>query len=569
MERKRVLRAILLATAMALIAETAQAYEGDCFFMIAWDGVRYDQLDSYTAPFLLNVVAPEGIWLPNTYNAWHTWTSPGHTNFFTGNPSFHPNTGITWKLSHYYPSLMEAYLKEHNLTGDDTTWAWVFGNGANDSDWGSSRHASYNDLFKASHGFTFGQQDGVLWETMMQPTLEAYHPAIVWVDFHEVDYWGHLIEGPEDSLEYREAIRRADSLLAIIFQYIDTSSVYAGKTNVLITTDHGRHTSGILTGLRDHGCDCDGCRLVFGCLWGPDFKEDLVDHSYHYQTDIAYVVAHVMGLRAPHARTRTLASGWFSSYVPEDPWPYDPSGGERISTSGLPCSSPDVSCATDGTVHTVWCENQREVIYRGKHTTWRDPIVLARAAEDELLREPRISCYGNVVGALWQRYRTNDLGFHCWYLEMSASLDGGVHWSYPFTNILEDSGILTSDLVLGQDNTSVYGLVGGVYTAFGGSRDSIGVVNIVKVYDPNIWSEVAKYTAETYQANYLNLERFGPLCVAVCQAYDTLDRNSEILATWSNDDGENWEPNWIPITFDTGGSPYMHQHFPSGLLTFD
>jgi hypothetical protein len=558
-----------VALALWLIACTALAYQGEYFFMIAWDGVRYDQLDSYTAPHLLGEIKDHGVWLPHLYNAWHTWTSPGHPNFHTGNPNFHPNTGRFWKLSHYYPSLMETYLKEPDLVDEDTTWAWVFGNCPNDSDWGRSRHPGYNDTYVASRKFKFAKSDGKLFDEVILPTLETYHPGIFWVDFHEVDYRGHRIQTPEDSLKYRDAIRRADSLLALIIQYIDTSSVYSGKTNVFITTDHGRHSEGILTGLKDHGCDCDGCRHVFGCLWGPDFKDGLVDSSYYYQTDIAHVIGHVMGLRAPHTRTRTLVDNWIDGYKGMRPWRYKPAGSIRVSQSGLPCSSPDVVRSHYDEVHTIWSENQRQIIYRRRDTEWRDPVVMTTAADDELLREPRISCYGDDVTAIWQRYRTNNHGFYSWYVETTSSTDGGQTWSEIVTDAFGDAAVMTSDVVVGKNGASTYTVVGGVYTAFEGSRDSVGVVSIRRSQTPGTWSEKGRYPENTtYQANYINLDCFGSVCIAVCQAFDRPDQNSEIIATWSQDNGITWRKSWLSVTRDGGGSHYMHQYYPSGLVAF-
>jgi hypothetical protein len=554
-----------------LIASSVLAYEGENFFMIAWDGVRYDQLDSYTAPHLLGEISEAGIWLPNLYNPWHTWTSPGHANYHTGNPNFHPNTGRFWKLSHYYPSVMEAYLKEHGLSGDDTTMTWVYGNTPNDIDWGRSRHVAYNDEYVSSRKYAFGKPDVYLLDNVILPTLETYHPAIFYVDFHEVDFLGHRIDSPGDSLAYRDAIRRVDSLTAIIFQYIDTSSVYAGKTNVLIATDHGRHTSGIGTGLKDHGCDCDGCRHVFGCLWGPDFKDNLVDYSYYYQTDIARMVSHIMGLRAPHTRTRTIIDGWLANYTPEDPWSYNPSGGTNISEAQQPCSSPDVDRSDDGQVHTIWCENQRQILYRTKDGDWQGPVVLATAGANELVREPRIACYDNMVTATWHRYRPNNSGFYSWYLEASYSNNGGYSWASPVASAFKEASVLTGDVIMGKEGETVYSLIGGVYSAFEGSRDSIGVVSMRQSAfpKPKVWREQGRYPENTtYQANYLNLERFGSMCVAVCQAYDRVSQNSEIIATWSTDNGVTWRDSWMSVTRDGGGSHYQHQYFPSGLVVF-
>jgi hypothetical protein len=551
------------------VAGSALAYEGDCFFGIAWEGVRYDQLDLYTAPHLLSEIKRDGVWLANMYNAWHTWTSPSHPNYFTGNANLYPNTGTTWKLPHYYPSVMESFLKEHGLSGEDSIWVWIFGNSTSGCEWGRSRHPDYNDTYIVPNRYLSSRPDYELWDTEILPVLETYHPAMIWVDFHEVDYRGHRIKTPADSLEYREAIRRVDSLTAIIFEYIDTSSVYSGRTNVLLTTSHGRHSEGIGTGIRDHGCDCDGCRHVFGCLWGPDFKENLVDDAPCYQTDIGYAMAHVMGLSAPHTRTRTLVEDWLIQPEVQNPSPFSLQGEVRISESGLPCSSPDVARSPGGKVHTVWCENQREIVYRCKDDGWRDPVVLASTLEDELFREPRISHYGSVVACSWQRYWTNNHGFHSWYLEMVASVDGGMNWTPIIAEGFEDEAIITGDLVLGRDEESIYCLVAGVFTAHEGNRDSIGSLKILKFYGPDDWRVSAGYDNIVYQANYINMERFGSLCVAVCQAYDRVDQNSEIIATWSANDGDDWRSHWAPVIRDDGGSPYMHQRFPSGLVIFN
>ncbi|KPJ49528.1 MAG: hypothetical protein AMJ41_02820 [candidate division Zixibacteria bacterium DG_27] len=419
---------------MVLLGLTvASGYQGEYLFMINWDGMRYDALERGTPEHLLNDIIPEGILFEDLCNAWNTITSPGHPNIHTGNPCIYPNTGgeeckgfgpeknygDRWHLSHYYPSLMETYVKERGSGPADSVLAWVFGNNHNDRNWGHSQHPDYHDAtpytsIHAARRIIPKIYDAELWDSM-RVILDTYEPDVFYVDFHNVDTYGHTIPDSGEAAYYR-SIQRVDSITyEILYDYIPNHPKYAGKTNVLIVSDHGRHTDEVNNGLVGHGCDCDGCRHVVGVLWGPDFESGVTVEERVYQTEFAHTFAHMLGLLAPHARTSRIRTDWLLYPEYEHWWPQS-GGGEPVSDDEVTSSSPAIAIGDNGRVHMTWCQDHREIRYRYKRRGYWSPIqTLATANPGELLKTPRIAAKDDIVVVCWERFEVRYRGFQSWY----------------------------------------------------------------------------------------------------------------------------------------------------------
>jgi hypothetical protein len=575
---KRSLTFSLLIVLLGLAV--AWGYEGENFFILNWDGMRYDAIEDSVPKHLLNDLAPEGIFFKRLCNAWWTLTSPGHANIHTGNPHLIPNARAQtledmWHLDHYVPSLMEAYVKERGGGPADSVLAWVFGNSLNDYAWGYSRHPDYPDFsdLTAVHAARYIVDpcpDTLLWELMIKPALDEYEPDFIYVDFHDVDRHGHQIDpqnpGP-GTAKYLRAIEIVDSLTYLILhEYIPNNPKYAGKTNVLIISDHGRHTDGVNNGLTSHGCDCEGCRHVMGLLWGPDFKDGLTTSELCYQTEFAHTIAHLLGLKAPHARTSKIHTELLVAPEPEQ-WTPQPGGGEPISADEITGSRPDLAVSDNGRVHVVWCEDHRAIKYRRKENgSWSEPLTLARTqAQGWLLQTPRVSSRGSVVAVCWERFRMIHAGFLGWYLELVISPNGGRTWSAIQRNVF-DLPVLAGDLALGQDQRGMYLAVAGTHGPDRGDRLRVTELRVKKGRVGEAWQEKLFHSFPTpSRVQYLDLRADGANLSLACECLWEPHHNIEVVNFRSEDHAETWtEP--IFITDDPISDYCMHDYHPCGLV---
>ncbi len=558
---------------LILAFSSASAYQGENFFVINWDGMRYDAIEDSIPVFLLDSLKQEGTFFEKLYNAWHTWTSPGHANIFTGNPQYYPNHK---RLSedcnysrHYLPSLMETYIKETGWSAADSVSAWVFGNSPNDYAWGYSRHPDYHDYYPF---FTLhaartvaAYPDTTLWDEVIKPTLDEYLPNIIYIDFHNVDHYGHLIdpENPEPGLaDYYRAIEIADSLTwMIIHDYIPNSPKYSDKTNVLVIGDHGRHSDGVRDGITNHSCDCEGCRHVLGFLWGPDFKDGITIEEEFYQTEFSHTIAHLMGLMAPHARTSRIYYQWLEQPQPESSSPESEDG--AISRSSNSSSYPDLATSDDGRIHVVWCENNRAVVYRNQYNGNWSAEIRFEAAAGELMKKPKIAVLDDTVAICWERYKVKCPGFKTWRFEFVTSYNGGQTWS-PIIEDVFDKAVLWSDLAMSADQDGAYVLAAACYTTGCGRMLERGALSIRKGRRNNVWEE-ALFSQESGTAyQYVDIRCNNSHAVVSLEHWGQ-NHNIEIVNFVGKKHGAVWGgPYYLTNNIESGY--YAHDYFPSGWM---
>lgn len=123
--------------------------------------------------------------------------------------------------------------------------------------------------------------------------MDTCSPDVMFISFMEPDISGHT--GIWN--DYLTAITRTDTLIGKLFDYINSDPDYAGKTNMIIANDHGRHSDGTNEGFRNHGCSCEGCSHIMLVAYGPDFRKGITSHIGYQQTDITATAAHLLGFR--------------------------------------------------------------------------------------------------------------------------------------------------------------------------------------------------------------------------------------------------------------------------------
>lgn len=119
--------------------------------------------------------------------------------------------------------------------------------------------------------------------------LKAKKPRVLYISLGETDEWAHA--GRYDL--YLSAARRSDDYLRLLWTTLQEMPEYAGKTALLVTTDHGRGHEG--TKWRDHGKDVVGAERIWLAAIGPGVAALGESKEEFTQAQVAATVAALLG----------------------------------------------------------------------------------------------------------------------------------------------------------------------------------------------------------------------------------------------------------------------------------
>jgi len=133
------------------------------------------------------------------------------------------------------------------------------------------------------------------YDSFMQASLMDYlrthRPRVLFVGYGETDEWAH-------AGRYDRVLRSAhavDSYLRELWTTLQSMPEYRGTTTMIVTTDHGRGSTG--TEWQDHGEHVDGAENVWIAAIGPDTpaKGERSNVDRVTQSQIAGTVAALLG----------------------------------------------------------------------------------------------------------------------------------------------------------------------------------------------------------------------------------------------------------------------------------
>ena len=136
---------------------------------------------------------------------------------------------------------------------------------------------------------------GTLYDALtFRPALEHVKtkaPRLLYLALGETDEWAH--HGRYD--RYLEAATRDDAYLKRLWETLQSMPAYAGKTALLVTTDHGRGSEGATW--RDHGKAVAGAERIWIAAMGPEIpaKGERTKIPDVLQSQIAATVAALLG----------------------------------------------------------------------------------------------------------------------------------------------------------------------------------------------------------------------------------------------------------------------------------
>ena len=121
--------------------------------------------------------------------------------------------------------------------------------------------------------------------------LAVRQPRVLYLAYGDTDELAHA----GDYAGYLDGTRRTDAYIEEIWNWIQSSAKYRGKTSLVIATDHGRGWNERWVG---HGVDWEGSSAIWMAVIGPDTPSlgEVADTGQLYQNQIAATVAALLGL---------------------------------------------------------------------------------------------------------------------------------------------------------------------------------------------------------------------------------------------------------------------------------
>ena len=162
--------------------------------------------------------------------------------------------------------------------------------------WRASFHADYGpDFWPLYH--SEGHSDLDVWHEA-QEVLTRYTPTFLLLYLSDVDHAGHSGSWSD----YTEAVAVADSIVGMLWRFLESQWEYGGNTTLFVTNDHGRHTDDF----SGHGCSCAGCSTIQLLAAGPEIRKGFVSTTSRTLRDITPTVGHLLGFETKFASGTVL-----------------------------------------------------------------------------------------------------------------------------------------------------------------------------------------------------------------------------------------------------------------------
>ena len=220
-----------------------------------------------------------------------TSTNPGQASILTGNWQLIANDGTEPPNK---PTVFEYFRKEFSAKETD---CFIVAGKKKLEALSYSSFPGYGKDYQASTNCFDAESDNEVYDSLLI-SLDTFHPKLVLVNFPMTDKKAHA--GKWD--DYIASIKNADSLIYLLYNKIQGDPFYKNNTTLLITNDHGRHT----TDFTNHGDDCDGCEHIMLLAVGEKFESNKINPDLHYQIDLCKTVGDIMSFKTPFANGSSL-----------------------------------------------------------------------------------------------------------------------------------------------------------------------------------------------------------------------------------------------------------------------
>ncbi len=133
--------------------------------------------------------------------------------------------------------------------------------------------------------------DYYTWQFAMDH-LVRHQPRALWIGLDETDDWAHN----RSYVRVIEYLHRFDGWLEKLFALIEATPAFAGRTAVMLVTDHGRGNTA--EDWHSHGKDTEGAQNVWAAIAAPTWQARGVWKAGHppaSQSQVAATIAQLVG----------------------------------------------------------------------------------------------------------------------------------------------------------------------------------------------------------------------------------------------------------------------------------
>lgn len=265
-------------------------------------------------PFFWNTIAKEGViygnrWEKNKVNLTNRfWFSyPGYNEILTGFSD--PEVDSNKKKYNKNKTILEILNENPEYAGRVAAFgSWdVFPYIINDKRSKVPVNAGFRkaegellttteQLLNKMQDEVSGPWDGVRLDAFTHNYMIEYmkknHPRVVYISYGETDDFAH--DGKYD--QYLISAHKTDQWIKALWNYIQSDPFYAGKTSLVITTDHGRGDSP-MTEWKSHGTIYKGSNAIWIAAIGPNVKAlgEVKSDDQLYQNQVAATVMKMLG----------------------------------------------------------------------------------------------------------------------------------------------------------------------------------------------------------------------------------------------------------------------------------
>lgn len=265
-------------------------------------------------PFFWDTIAQKGQlygnrWLGNKVNCTnrHRFSYPGYHEILTG----YTEPTINSNAKKYNPNktILEVLNQREEYAGKVAAFgSWdVFPYIINDVRSGVPVNAGFqkasgddltcmehilNDLQDEISGPWLSVRLDAFTHNYMMEYLEKNHPRVVYIAYGETDDFAH--DGRYDM--YLRSALKTDKWIEELWSFLQSDTFYAGRTTLVITTDHGRGVSP-MTQWKSHGTIYQGSDEIWVAAIGPNVPAlgEVNARGQLYQNQIAATVMKMLG----------------------------------------------------------------------------------------------------------------------------------------------------------------------------------------------------------------------------------------------------------------------------------
>ncbi len=238
-----------------MISQPAQQH----VILVIIDGARYSEtFGDPTGQFiprmhqLKNQAAVVDTFLNNSF----TYTSRAIPAIWSGSWTAPRDTTIGGVATQYAldPTVWEYFRKHKNQDSTNAMYILKQLTGP----WLPSYHPQYGPQYWPWYIMQDGYwSDLYVWNLAKQKLIQ-HHPTLSVIYLADVDAAGH--SGVWNN--YTRKITIADSIVGMLWDFVQSDSIFKNRTTLFVTNDHGRHLDGVSTGFVSHGDGCWGCRRI-------------------------------------------------------------------------------------------------------------------------------------------------------------------------------------------------------------------------------------------------------------------------------------------------------------------